>query len=81
MRASLGQKLMTYGILAAFLLVAVMPFVGNVLTSFENPARTLARPVYAAGKLAVEQLFRCLGRRALQRFFHQQYFGGRAGGR
>lgn len=43
MRASLGQKLFTYGILAAFLLMAVMPFVGNVLTSLKT------RPELARG--------------------------------
>ncbi len=43
MRASLGQKLITYGILAAFLLIAVMPFVGNVLTSLKT------RPELARG--------------------------------
>ena len=36
MRASLGQKLITYGILMVFLLLAVMPFVGNVFTSLKT---------------------------------------------
>ncbi len=43
MRASLGQKLLTYGILGAFLLLAVMPFAGNVLTSLKT------RPELSAG--------------------------------
>ncbi len=36
MRASLGQKLLTYSVLMLFLLVAVAPFVGNVLTSLKT---------------------------------------------
>ena len=36
MRASRGQQLLTYGVLILFLLVAVMPFAGNLLTSLKD---------------------------------------------
>lgn len=35
MRANRRQQALTYGVLTIFLLVAVMPFVGNILTSFK----------------------------------------------
>lgn len=47
MRASLGQKVLTYGVLVAFLLIAVMPFVGNLFTSLKT------RPELSQGLFAL----------------------------
>ena len=46
MRANAGQKLLTYAILTLFLLAAVMPFVGNILTSLKMKTE-LARGLFA----------------------------------
>lgn len=46
MRASTTQKLLTYAVLVFFLLVAIMPFVGNLLTSVKAKSE-LSRGLFA----------------------------------